>query len=855
MLSITSPRTGLCFALVLLASGAHAQLNPQGPAPAFGGQTENLGGDEVTGAINTIATHPTDPDIAYIGAVNGGIWKATQLTNFTPEWEEQRAFDASQSIGDIVFDSADATHQTLVAGAGRFSSYGRRGGALTGLLRTTDGGGFWDTIGTDLIGRNVSKLAANGDQIVVAVNFAEPFLCENVGVFRSFDQGASFNLATLVDNGIPRGVSTGLAADPSNPDIIYASVIFADVCDGGQNGIYRSADGGAQFVKVSDAAMDAVTSNDSGLIEIDIASDGRVVVALSEFGRLSGVFFSDDDGATWTGTDLPGTNEPSFVGVHAGGQASIHFSLAIDTSDSNIVYVGGDRQPLTDTGGFPNALGATDFSGRLFRGDLSASSGNQWAPLTHSGTASSSSPHADSRDLALDANGDLIETDDGGVYRRTQPKSVDGDWFSLNGTGSLQVTEAHNMAFDSNAGVLLTGNQDTGTTNQSAPSSLSWFALQNGDGGDVAVDTQTLDAQDQSIRYSSFQFLSAFSRRTFDDQNQLLDFTSVPLTVISGAPFSGQFTTPVILNQIDRQRFILGGSAAAYESLDQGDTISQLAPSVIINGFDGRAAAYGSIGAEDLLFVGVGSSVLRRVNAGDPLVTVFSSPTDGPITAIALDPSDPSEVFITDGSAIFRSSDGGDNFVEITGDINDVPFAPLGRIRALQFVEGPDFDALVAGGDRNIRATNESVSFASWLPLTTLDPNALVYEFDYDATDDRLFVGTLGRGTFSVANVTDAIVFLVDTDGDGVVDDQDNCTLVVNSDQRDTNGDGFGNLCDADLNNDGVINVADLGLLRNVFFSDDADADFDGDGVVNVADLGLLRASFFGAPGPSGIAP
>ncbi|MFK7887756.1 MAG: proprotein convertase P-domain-containing protein [Gammaproteobacteria bacterium] len=94
-----------------------------------------------------------------------------------------------------------------------------------------------------------------------------------------------------------------------------------------------------------------------------------------------------------------------------------------------------------------------------------------------------------------------------------------------------------------------------------------------------------------------------------------------------------------------------------------------------------------------------------------------------------------------------------------------------------------------------------------------------------------------------------------DADGDGVADDADNCTDVANADQRDSNGDGFGNACDADLNNDGEINVIDLGLLRAVFSTDDADADLNGDGVVNTIDLGLMRASFFGAPGPSGVAP
>ncbi len=97
---------------------------------------------------------------------------------------------------------------------------------------------------------------------------------------------------------------------------------------------------------------------------------------------------------------------------------------------------------------------------------------------------------------------------------------------------------------------------------------------------------------------------------------------------------------------------------------------------------------------------------------------------------------------------------------------------------------------------------------------------------------------------------------IVDTDQDGVVDSADNCTTIANADQRDTNADGYGNLCDADLNNDNVINAVDLGLLRLAFFSTgDLDADFNGDGVVNVVDLGVMRLNFFSAPGPSGLAP
>lgn len=97
----------------------------------------------------------------------------------------------------------------------------------------------------------------------------------------------------------------------------------------------------------------------------------------------------------------------------------------------------------------------------------------------------------------------------------------------------------------------------------------------------------------------------------------------------------------------------------------------------------------------------------------------------------------------------------------------------------------------------------------------------------------------------------DAIQSKGDADLDGVNNDVDNCTNVPNPNQRDTDGDGFGNFCDADLNNDCVVNPVDLGIFRTFFFMmGDLDADFNGDGQVNPQDLGILRSLFFQEPGP-----
>ena len=118
------------------------------------------------------------------------------------------------------------------------------------------------------------------------------------------------------------------------------------------------------------------------------------------------------------------------------------------------------------------------------------------------------------------------------------------------------------------------------------------------------------------------------------------------------------------------------------------------------------------------------------------------------------------------------------------------------------------------------------------------------------------FVGSSNaplNNAFGFAIDLDISSTIPDTDEDGVDDPDDNCLLIVNADQLDTDGDGYGNACDADFDNTCNVNAVDLGLFRTAFFSADALYDLSGDGIVNVSDLGLLRTMFFQPPGPSGV--
>lgn len=91
-------------------------------------------------------------------------------------------------------------------------------------------------------------------------------------------------------------------------------------------------------------------------------------------------------------------------------------------------------------------------------------------------------------------------------------------------------------------------------------------------------------------------------------------------------------------------------------------------------------------------------------------------------------------------------------------------------------------------------------------------------------------------------------VFAVDTDSDGIDDSVDNCINIPNIEQRDTDGDGYGNRCDGDLNGDCQVNTGDLNLYRNQYHTSSLNADLNGDGDIDYLDLPLFR-DVFSMPG------
>jgi photosystem II stability/assembly factor-like uncharacterized protein len=712
---------------------------PQGPRPTTGGQVEGLADGEVVGAIKAVAAHQTNPNIVYVGAVNGGVWRTRNARNKRPTWEQLTDSQRSLSIGALAFDTTDSTHQTLVAGTGRFSSLSGMGGALIGLLRTTDGGATWATLdgGGQISGVHIYDVAPRGRTIVIATDPA--------GVFRTTDAGGSWTqVSGAAGMGLPEGVSYALAGDPTNPARLFAHV--------GTAGIFRTNNTGGTWSKVSNAAMDALLGGTVN-VKISVGANNNVYVAIADSRELTGLFRSGNSGGAWAALDLPFTIEAGGVrfGLHPGGQAYIHLSLAADRVNHSVVYIGGDRQPTSDeplltASSWPNSIGASDYSGRLFRVDAARPRGSQASHLTHSNTASNTAPHGDSRCMVVDAQGDLLEGDDGGVYRRRKPLTNTADWVSMN--GDLQTTELHSAAWDAVSRIVIGGAQDTGTPQQQARGDARWPSVSTSDGTGVAVDDTS--AQGSSIRYSGFFYLQSLRREIYDAAGILQSLTYVPLEPLGGGDPDPQFYTPLELNQVAATRLILGALNGVYESDDQGDTVTAIGPGIVVNSVVmGCAApiAYGAQGNPDVLYVGSGSRVFIRTAAHPATLEESAAyPGTGPVVGIAIPPAEPQTAFAIDAGKVFRTTDAGGTWKDVTNNL-----LALGGVvlRSVAYCEDLNGGSVIVGTNGGV-FTAAGPGFNNWRRLGSGLPAVPVLGLRYGGASRVLLAATFGRGAWTL---------------------------------------------------------------------------------------------------------
>lgn len=465
-----------------------------------------------------------------------------------------------------------------------------------------------------------------------------------------------------------------MAKDPSNPANFYVTVLG--------KGIFRSTNSGESWSNITNniTGIGTETTNNNFRIAVHSKAGTTAIYAgVVNNSQLDSIWRSPDNGATWVKMDSPTTVEKlgaqsgpeTTLGLHPGKQGNTHFSLIADPNDPNIVYVGGDSQPLPDpqyqkdqNGNdvkIPNSVGGTQYTSRLFRGDFSPQlAGKQWTPITDK-FANGTATHPDSRNMTFDVNGNLLEVNDGGIYKRTNPKSDTGSWTSLN--KNLGITEVHSVDYDANTGTIMVGAQDNGSSEGQAFGDRKWQERAGGDGGRVRIDDLNPEF---SIRYASSQNLLVFHYRQVDTNKKvtgnkvypalLVGNTQQDLKEYEGKSVELPFITPVELNKVKSDWLMIGTTKSVYESTDKGETLTDLTDKSLQT--EVEAIAYGgkSGGVDNphVLYIGAAQELYLRTAAGTKPTKVEKFPqTISTIVDIVLDPKDWNKAYVLTKNTVY----------------------------------------------------------------------------------------------------------------------------------------------------------------------------------------------------------
>jgi hypothetical protein len=714
-----------------------------------------------TGAVEALAVDPTNANIVYAGSVNGGVWKTDNATTSNPTWtpltDQQLPFLDINSLA-----VSPLNPNVIYAGSGPTSSLGT-GASGFGIARSLDGGATWQVLGANVLAgqaiRSIVPTTLNGGQVVLAGSLysgnstlVDP-LAPGGGVYRSTDGGVTWTqLSGAPGTGLPAEGVSDVVADPGNPQRFYAAVSDFFFGDTGNEGVYRSDDGGQTWTPVN-TGLSGLNKSMRILLAVHNSAAGSAVYAMviDQAGKLSNVFRSADHGSHW---DKLGT--PPFD-IFFFSQGALHGAIVADPNDPNVVYISGDA------------------FGDVYRGVPSQKSGDVW---TYEG-ASGFPPHGDSRAMVFDDNGHLLEASDGGVARLDNPSDPSTNvWSRI--SSNLADVEFHSVAYDPLSQIVFGGAQDNATAIQSQPGNGLWiepYPFFFGDGGDVAVDANQTAHPGTTIRYSSAQFLAAFVRSIWDANNNLLSETFLTLPIVAG-PGTGlnvytydpfiEFYDPVVLNSVDPTRLLIG-TKTLYESFDQGDTVTNLnfSNGSYVGGGPsspqgtGIPLVYGGylngVANPDVIWAGVGNQVVYRERLGDPLQAVTGY-QGSRVRTIVADPQNYRRIFVSDHlNQVWTSSDAGQTFQNITGNLLQLtPF-----VRSLAVVsmgQSSTNEMLVAGGANGVFAARlNGKAPLSWSVLGDNLPHVFVADLHFYPNQNLLLAGTLGRGAWTLTNPFGAI--------------------------------------------------------------------------------------------------
>jgi photosystem II stability/assembly factor-like uncharacterized protein len=309
------------------------------------------------GRTRAAAGVPSQPNVFYMAQVNGGVWKTDDYgRTWTPIFDHE----STQSIGAIAVAPSNPSIIYVASGEGLHRPDLSVG---NGIYKSTDVGKTWTHLGLR-DGLQIPALAIDprDPNRVFAAVLGHPYgPNEERGLFRSTDGGQNWQKVLYKDENTG---ASDVEIDPSNPDVIYASMWEAregpwedgNEVNGTGGGLFKSTDGGTTWNPLTTGLP-----NDLSQIYVAIAPSNprRLYATLGTASGGLAFYRSNDAGENWSKV----TDDPRPSGRIGGGDLAIP---RVDSKNEDVVYTASTVTMKSIDGGktwsgFRGAPGGDDY--------------------------------------------------------------------------------------------------------------------------------------------------------------------------------------------------------------------------------------------------------------------------------------------------------------------------------------------------------------------------------------------------------------------------------------------------------------------------------------------------------------
>ncbi|WP_308910320.1 WD40/YVTN/BNR-like repeat-containing protein [Pseudokordiimonas caeni] len=288
----------VAIAMMLAATPAMgAQDDKPMSAKTFEGlKVRNIGPAYMSGRVADIAVDPADPNTWYVGIGSGGVWKTVNAgTTWTPIFDNEAVY----SIGDVTLDPSNPN--IIWVGTGE-NNGGRHIAFGDGVYKSMDGGKTWKNMGLGKSEHIGDIIIHPTDSNTVWVSAQGPLWSKGGerGLFKTTDGGKTWR--NVLEGDEWTGVGS-VAIDPENPNKLYAATwqrqrtVAALVNTGPGSALHTSDDGGETWVKMTNG-LPTTNMGKSSLV-VSPMNPNVVYAAIELDERKGGIWRSADKGASW----------------------------------------------------------------------------------------------------------------------------------------------------------------------------------------------------------------------------------------------------------------------------------------------------------------------------------------------------------------------------------------------------------------------------------------------------------------------------------------------------------------------------------------------------------------------------